>query len=165
MAPISCFPTWASCHTGITGASLYCTSSPIRRHRLVLPVFPNALAELPKVSVLLSETQSQKPTLCYLIFLKSDENILTAGNRKGHTKLDPKALTWKPYIMGPNNLAHQDLAPAFPSGEAKKRWVLKMGSGGVCVPWPNRNKRAEGQISQSAARTTGGGEGRVITRR
>lgn len=38
--------------------------------------------------------------------------------------------------MGPNNLAHQDLAPAFPSGEAKNSWVLKMGSGGVCVLWP-----------------------------
>lgn len=37
-----------------------------------------------KVSVLLSETQSQRSTLYYLIFLMSNENILTAGIQRVH---------------------------------------------------------------------------------
>lgn len=34
---------------------------------------------------------------------------------KGYVKLDPKALTWTPYIMGRSNLAHYDRAPALPT--------------------------------------------------
>lgn len=34
---------------------------------------------------------------------------------KGYVTLDPKALTWTPYIMGRSNLAHYDRAPALPT--------------------------------------------------
>lgn len=34
---------------------------------------------------------------------------------KGYVKLDPKALTWTPYIMGRSNLAQYDRAPALPT--------------------------------------------------
>lgn len=34
---------------------------------------------------------------------------------KGYVKLDPKALTWTPFIMGRSNLAQYDRAPALPT--------------------------------------------------
>lgn len=43
------------------------------------------------------------------------KQCIDSWESKGYVKLDPKALTWTPYIMGRSNLAHYDRAPALPT--------------------------------------------------